>query len=110
MIKSAKRIENVKGKANDLFGFDDIMEQEHESSQHSSTYQRQNDDDFGDFLSKGNEPAPSPVNKKNEANDFFDFDKMAGESGSKSSPKKFNPFDDFEWEMSFQKRVINLIN
>ena len=39
------------------------MEQEHESSQHSSTY-KQNDDDFGDFLSKGNEPAPSPVNKK----------------------------------------------
>jgi hypothetical protein len=47
-------------------------------------------------LSKGNEPAPSPVNKKNEVEDFFDFDKIAEESGSKSSPKKFNPFEDFE--------------
>ena len=72
------------------------MEQEHESSQHSSNYQRQNDDDFGDFLGKGNEPAPSPVNKKNEAKDFFDFDKMVDNSGSKSQSKKFNPFDDFE--------------
>ncbi len=80
-----------------MFGFDDIMEQEHESSQHSSTYQKQNDDDFGDYLSKGHDPAPSPVNKRSEENDFFDFEKVEEENERKKSPKKLNPFEDFEW-------------
>jgi hypothetical protein len=72
------------------------MEQEHESSQHSSTYQKQNDDDFGDYLSKGHDPAPSPVNKRSEENDFFDFEKVEEENERKKSPKKLNPFEDFE--------------
>jgi len=58
-------------KGHSLFTFEDIMENEHESSQQSSTYQHK--DDFESFMEKGNYPQPSPVNKRHENDDFFGF-------------------------------------
>lgn len=62
-----------------MFTFSQIMENEHESSYQSSTYQQ--NDDFDTFMIQGNIPAPSPVNRRDGDGDFFDFE----EAGNKAT-------------------------
>lgn len=93
MIKSKDNIKTLKGQ--NVFTFSQIMENEHESSYQSSTYQQ--NDDFDNFMVQGNIPAPSPVNRRQDNNDFFDFE-MAGNEIKYEDKKKEDKdyFDDFE--------------
>lgn len=91
MIKSSENIKTLKGQ--NVFTFSQIMEHEHESSYQSSTYQQ--NDDFDTFMIQGNLPTPSPVNRREGNNDFFDFENAGNEPKYEQKKKEDKDYFDY---------------